>query len=79
MTQHLHSKFKSIPIYLETMPQAQKSKFTNSSLPNKEKVLLLPSYPNRIFATDKDYQKYPSQIILEKLGFDVEYPNSLDK
>ena len=26
VTQHLHSKFKSIPIYLETMPQAQKSK-----------------------------------------------------
>ncbi|WP_150467450.1 FAD-binding and (Fe-S)-binding domain-containing protein [Francisella sp. SYW-9] len=79
VTQHLHSKFKSIPIYLETMPQAQKSKFTNSGLSNKEKVLLLPSCPNRIFATDKDYQKYPSQIILEKLGFDIEYPNSLDK
>ncbi|ASG69009.1 4Fe-4S ferredoxin [Francisella halioticida] len=79
LTESLHGKFKSIPIYLETMPEAQKSKFTDSQSLSNEKVLLLPSCPNRIFAGDNNYEKYPSQILLENLGFDVSYPNEINK
>lgn len=79
LTQNLHNKFKSIPIYLETMPEVQKSKFIDSPVFGKKKVLLLPSCPNRIFAGDKSYEKYPNQLILEKLGFEVNYPNNLNK
>lgn len=80
LTQNLHNRFKSIPIYLETMPRVQKSKFNDSHVLNKkEKVLLLPACPNRIFASEQDYAKYPSQMILEKLGFDVSYPNNVNK
>lgn len=79
LTQSLHNKFKSIPIYLETMPDMQKSKFIDSQQSNKKKVLLLPSCPNRIFAGDRSYDKYPSQLLLEKLGFEVNYPDNVNK
>ncbi|QUE30638.1 FAD-binding and (Fe-S)-binding domain-containing protein [Francisella philomiragia] len=76
MTKLLHNNFKSIPVYLETMPKVQSASFINSSKENtKPKVLLLPACPNRIFASNKKYAKYPSQLILEKLGFEVNYPH----
>ena len=78
ITKAIHSKFKSIPIYLDTMPKAQSVRFENSPNTNSNKVLLIPACPNKIFAGTSKYEKYPSQLILEKLGFDVEYPNNLN-
>ncbi|WP_395167232.1 FAD-binding and (Fe-S)-binding domain-containing protein [Francisella salimarina] len=79
MTKLLHNNFKSIPVYLETMPKVQSSSFIDSNRENtKPKVLLLPACPNRIFASSKKYTKYPSQLILEKLGFEVNYPQNLN-
>ncbi len=78
ITKIIHSKFKSIPIYLDTMPQAQSVRFENSLNTNSNKVLLIPACPNKIFAGTTKHDKYPSQLILEKLGFDVEYPNNLN-
>ncbi|APC91822.1 MULTISPECIES: FAD-binding and (Fe-S)-binding domain-containing protein [Francisella] len=78
MTQSLHSKFKSIPVYLETMPKVQSCSFINSNVATKQKVLLIPACPNRIFAGSSKYAKYPSQLILEKLGFEVNYPTKVN-
>ena len=78
MIQMLYSKFKSIPVYLETMPKVQNSSFINSNIVTKEKVLLMPACPNRIFAGNRKYPKYPSQLILEKLDFEVNYPTNLN-
>ncbi|WP_234393414.1 FAD-binding and (Fe-S)-binding domain-containing protein [Francisella adeliensis] len=83
ITKAVHSKFKAIPIYLDTMPKAQSDIFanTNPSISNKSKVkkaLLLPACPNRIFSSANDSMKYPSQLILEKLGYDVEYPTDVN-
>ncbi|GAB4221842.1 MAG: FAD-binding and (Fe-S)-binding domain-containing protein [Francisella sp.] len=79
VTKFLHSIFKSIPVYLETMPQVQSADFISSSFTSKQKVLLLPACPNRIFAGSRKYAKYSSQLILEKLNFEVNYPLNLDK
>jgi D-lactate dehydrogenase len=88
MTKAIHSKFKSIPIYLDTMPKVQNTKFENSvgvgiatstKKSSSKKVLLIPACPNKIFASSRNHTKYPSQLILEKLGFSVEYPNNLGK
>lgn len=79
MTQLMHDKFKSIPIYLETMPNVQKSKFINSKSNDQPEILLIPSCPNRIFAGNRKYTKYPSQMILEQLGYSVSYPNDVNK
>ena len=79
ITKAIHSKFKSIPIYLDTMPKVQSAKFKNSVdiKASSKKVLLIPACPNKIFASSRNHAKYPSQLILEKLGFSVEYPNNL--
>lgn len=79
LTSSLHTHFKSIPVYLVNMPDMQKAKFVSSSNQNNKKVLLLPSCPNRIFASSRNYDKYPSQLILEKIGYEVEYPKDLNK
>ncbi|MDE4988601.1 heterodisulfide reductase-related iron-sulfur binding cluster, partial [Francisella tularensis] len=34
--------------------------------------------PNRIFAGNRKYPKYPSHLIIEKLGFEVNYPENLN-
>lgn len=80
VTRFIHSKFKSIPIYLESMPKAQKHKFENKPIDKKSsrKVLLIPACPNRIFAGSRKHEKYPSELVLEKLGFLVEYPNDVN-
>ena len=59
------------------MPKVQNAKFENSVDidTNSKKVLLIPACPNKIFASSYNHTKYPSQLILEKLGFSVEYPN----
>lgn len=77
VTKVLHNHFKSIPVYLETMPKVQGVHFKNSVTNNDNRVLLIPSCPNKIFACNKKYSKYPSQLVLEKLGFDVDYPKDL--
>ncbi|MDE5005161.1 hypothetical protein NAI73_12285, partial [Francisella tularensis subsp. holarctica] len=73
-----HSKFKSIPVYLETMPIVQNSSFDSSNFTAKQKVLLMTACPNRIFAGNRKYPKYPSKLIIEKLGFEVNYPANLN-
>ncbi|KEI35909.1 putative D-lactate dehydrogenase, Fe-S protein, FAD/FMN-containing [Francisella sp. W12-1067] len=77
VTKILHNHFKSIPVYLETMPKVQDVHFKNSVTNNDNRVLLIPSCPNKIFASNKKYSKYPNQLVLEKLGFDVHYPEDL--
>lgn len=81
ITKAIHSKFKSIPIYLDTMPKAQNTNFISSNLAGSKqltkKALLLPACPNRIFLSANESTKYPTQLILEKLGYEVEYPNNL--
>lgn len=80
ITKAFHSKFKSIPIYLDTMPKAQNVSFTNlqPQTSKTKKALLLPACPNRIFSSANISNKYPSQLILEKLGFEVEYPENVN-
>lgn len=79
ITKAIHNKFKSIPIYIDTMPKAQNISFENSVdiTANSKKILLIPACPNKIFASSRNHVKYPSQLILEKLGFSVEYLNNL--
>ena len=72
ITSFAHSKFKSIPIYLENMPKAQSFRF-NTTDNSKAEVLLVPACPNRIFAASSELSEYPSKLILEKLGFSVNY------
>lgn len=72
ITSFAHSKFKSIPIYLENMPKAQSFKF-NATDNSKTEVLLVPACPNRIFAASSELSEYPSKLILERLGFSVNY------
>ena len=62
MTKMLYSKLKSIPVYLETTPKVQNSSFINSNIATKEKVLLMPGCPNRIFAGNRKYPKYPKPV-----------------
>ena len=59
ITQAIHSKFKSIPIYLDTMPKTQNTKFENSAgiETNSKKVLLIPACPNKIFASSRNHTK----------------------
>ncbi len=80
ITKSIHSKFNSIPIYLDTMPKVQNTKFENTieNATNSKKVLLIPACPNKIFAGSYNSEKYPSQLILERLGFSVEYPKNLN-
>jgi D-lactate dehydrogenase len=72
ITSFAHSKIKSIPIYLDTMPKAQPHKF-NTTDNSKADILLVPACPNRVFASTVKLPEYPSKLILEKLGFSVKY------
>jgi len=70
MTKLLHNNFKSIPVYLETMPKVQSSSFIDSNRENtKPKVLLLPACPNRIFASSKKIYKVSKSTNIRKAGF----------
>ena len=78
ITKVMHNQFKSIPVYLENMPTVQTTKFENNHVNDstkiKDKILLIPSCPNKIFASEGGSAIYPPKKILELLGFDVEYP-----
>lgn len=72
ITKIAHNKIKSIPIFLDTMPYVQQSKFTQMNT-NNNSILLAPACPNRIFASSKNHSDYPSKLILEKMGYSVQY------
>ncbi|RTL13112.1 MAG: FAD-binding protein [Neisseriaceae bacterium] len=72
LTTKIHQYLPQIPVYLETMPPAQKHEFSASNDITKRSVTLIPTCPNRVFAANKN-NNYPSQEILEKLGFSVNY------
>jgi D-lactate dehydrogenase len=73
LTAKIHQHFPQVPVYLETMPQAQYAKFEVSSKITEKVVTLIPACPNRVFAASQETNSYPSQEILEKLGFTVKY------
>lgn len=73
VTKFAHSKVKAIPIYLSTMPRAQAHKFTNEDSSQNAEISLVPACPNRIFDSVQKYSEYPSELILEKIGFKVNY------
>ncbi|MDE4978211.1 hypothetical protein NAI52_10950, partial [Francisella tularensis subsp. holarctica] len=47
-TPPLHTKFKTIPVYVETMPQVQTSRFDSTNFTAKQKVIQKPACTNRI-------------------------------
>ncbi|MDE4978432.1 hypothetical protein NAI52_12670, partial [Francisella tularensis subsp. holarctica] len=59
-------------------PKVQNSSFDSSNFTAKQKVLLMPACTNRIFAGNRKYPKYPSQLIIEMLGFEVNSPANLN-
>lgn len=78
ITQVLHGQIKSIPIYLQTMPKAQNAKFASTRSNTPGNVMLVPSCPNRIFAAEHGYGKYPVQLLLERMGYAVSYPANVE-
>lgn len=73
VTQSLHSTFKSIPVYLESMPKVAKQLKSNHY---NAPMMLIPSCPNRVFASNHGYDRYASQMILEKMGYAVSIPKN---
>lgn len=73
VTQRLHSISRSIPIYLDTTPKVQKTNFTATPSITSGGVMLLPACPNRIFANSQGIKTYPSQLLLERMGYNVKY------
>ncbi len=72
LTKIAHNTFKSIPIYLDSMPKAQSYNFENNEV-KQDAIILVPACPNRIFGQDTKYGDYSSKLILEKLGFAVNF------
>ncbi|MDD3266931.1 MAG: FAD-binding and (Fe-S)-binding domain-containing protein [Burkholderiales bacterium] len=72
ITEVAHKKIKSIPIYLNNMPEIQSHNFTSVHKTSKS-IYLIPACPNRIFSSSKKFNDYPSKLILEKIGYNVEY------
>lgn len=73
ITKALHGKFKSIPIYLDSMPKAQSCKFDENDTPKQNEILLVPACPNRVFGADNNFADYPSKLLLEKMSYTVKY------
>lgn len=78
ITQVLHGQIKSIPIYLQTMPKVQNAKLTSTRSNTPGNVMLVPSCPNRIFAAEHGYGRYPVQLLLERMGYAVNYPENVE-
>lgn len=76
VTLFMHRKFKSIPIYLDTMPKAQQVNYTSKNTENKETVWLLPSCPNRIFAHGNNPQQDIYQELLAQMGYIIKHPDN---
>lgn len=72
ITKIMHTKVKSIPIYLDNMPKAQHHTFTSNDT-DRGDILLVPACPNRVFATESNYTDYPSKLLLEKMKYKVQY------
>jgi D-lactate dehydrogenase len=72
ITSYAHAKIKSIPIFLESMPKAQRIEFSQQANPATD-ILLVPACPNRIFAGATEFSDYPSKLVLEKMGYTVKY------
>lgn len=79
VTQKMHNSFKNIPVYLDTTPKTQKNNFTATPSITSGGVMLLPACPNRIFSNSQGMHSYPSQLLLERMGYNVKYPPQLDK
>lgn len=78
ITQVLHAQVKSIPIYLQSMPKVQNAKLISTRSHTPGNVLLIPSCPNRIFASEHGYGSYPLQALLERMGYAVSYPANVE-
>lgn len=78
VTQVLHAQIKSIPVYLQSMPKVQTAKLISTRSNTPGNVLLIPSCPNRIFASEHGYGSYPLQALLERMGYAVSYPANVE-
>lgn len=79
ITSGLHSSFKGIPVYLDTTPQVQTNKYRNTPSIISGGIVLLPACPNRIFADTQGFKNYPSQLLIERMGYSVKYPESVNE
>ncbi len=71
LTYYIHQKIKSFPVYLESLPKIQTHRFDDEQ--NSRDIVLIPACPNRVFGTNQNYTDYPNKLILQKMGFDVQY------
>ena len=78
VTQVLHARIKSIPVYLQSTPKVQTAKLISTRSNTPGNVLLIPSCPNRIFASEHGYGSYPLQELLERMGYAVSYPANVE-
>ena len=73
ITMLAHKVVKSIPIYPDSMPKAQRHRFEAEATKQQQEILLVPACPNRVFGADAEYVEYPSKLLLERMGYTVGY------
>lgn len=76
LTGSLHKIIPVIPLYPATMPQAQEESFslTHKNIINDcDPVWLLPSCPQRIFKPRLSVHQFPTEVLLEKIGFSIRF------
>jgi D-lactate dehydrogenase len=75
-----HKIYPRIPVYLKNTPELEQRPFVNSDHRDGTAALattaitLIPSCPSRIFAPATTQLRHPNQVLLEKLGYKVNYP-----